>query len=80
MTQEASRRQSSRQKPAIERSLGLRFAQVQSALPAKREGRTPAKFVQGNPKNPNKSKEKSLDFLGFLWWNRGFLTGYGESK
>jgi hypothetical protein len=25
-------------------------------------------------------KEKSLDFLGFLWPNWGFSMGYGESK
>jgi hypothetical protein len=25
-------------------------------------------------------KEKSLHFLGFLWWNRGFSMGYNESK
>jgi hypothetical protein len=30
--------------------------------------------------NPNKSKEKSLDFLGFFWPIRGFSIGYGESK
>jgi hypothetical protein len=30
--------------------------------------------------NPNKSKENSLDFLGFLWPNWGFSMGYGESK
>jgi hypothetical protein len=84
MTQEASRRQSSRQKPAIERSLGLRFAQVQSALPAKREGPRAGQIRASSSKeiqaNPNKSKENSLDFLGFLWWNRGFSMGYGESK
>src|ERR1700728_1296723 len=28
----------------------------------------------------NKSKEKSLHFLGFLWPNRAFSMGYGESK
>jgi hypothetical protein len=33
--------------------------------------------MQGNPR---KSKEKSLDFLGFLWRNQGFSMGYGESK
>jgi hypothetical protein len=26
--------------------------------------------------NPNKSKEKSLHFVGFLWPNRGFSKGY----
>ena len=29
---------------------------------------------------PNKTKQKSLDFLGFLWSNRDFSMGYGESK
>jgi hypothetical protein len=33
--------------------------------------------VQGNPR---KTKEKSLDFLGLLWSNRDFSTGYDESK
>jgi hypothetical protein len=28
----------------------------------------------------NKTKEKSLVFLGFLWPIRGFSMGYGESK
>jgi hypothetical protein len=37
----------------------------------------PAKFLQINP---SKSKEKGLDFLGFLWWNPDFSMGYGESK
>jgi hypothetical protein len=36
-----------------------------------------ANFVQINP---NKTKQKSLDFLGFIRPNRGFSTGYGESK
>jgi hypothetical protein len=30
--------------------------------------------------NPNKNKEKGLDFLVFPWPNRGFSKGYGESK
>jgi hypothetical protein len=30
--------------------------------------------------NPNKSKQKSLDFLGFIRPNRDFSMGYGESK
>jgi hypothetical protein len=30
--------------------------------------------------NPNKTKEKSLDFLVFPWPNRSFSKGYGESK
>jgi hypothetical protein len=30
--------------------------------------------------NPKESKEKGLDFLGFLWWNRDFSMGYGGSK
>ena len=33
--------------------------------------------MQGNPR---KTKEKSLDFLGFLWSNRDFSMGYDESK
>jgi hypothetical protein len=48
---------------------------------ARREGaahaRDAAKLIQGKP---NKSKEKSLDFLGFLWPNWAFSMGYGESK
>jgi hypothetical protein len=27
-----------------------------------------------------KTKEKGLDFLGFLWPNPAFSMGYGESK
>jgi hypothetical protein len=34
----------------------------------------------GRQINPRKSKEKGLDFLGFLWPNRDFSMGYGESK
>jgi hypothetical protein len=30
--------------------------------------------------NPNKTKQKSLDFLGFLWPNRDFSEGYGEKN
>jgi hypothetical protein len=30
--------------------------------------------------NPNKNKEKSLDFLGFVWPNRGFSMGYKEKN
>src|ERR1700674_4919213 len=30
--------------------------------------------------NPRKNKEKSLDFLAFLWPIRGFSKGYRESK
>jgi hypothetical protein len=30
--------------------------------------------------NQIKTKEKGLDFLGFLWPIRGFSTGYEESK
>jgi hypothetical protein len=33
--------------------------------------------VQGNAR---KSKEKSLHFLGFLWCNRDFSTGYSGKK
>jgi len=33
--------------------------------------------MQGKPR---KTKEKSLDFLGFPWPIRAFSTGYGESK
>jgi hypothetical protein len=29
---------------------------------------------------PIPPKEKSLHFLGFLWWIRAFSMGYGESK
>jgi hypothetical protein len=36
-----------------------------------------ASFVQGNAR---KTKENSLDFLGFLWSNRDFSMGYAESK
>jgi hypothetical protein len=36
-----------------------------------------AEQIQGKP---NKTKEKSLDFLGFPWPNRGFSMGYSESK
>ena len=36
-----------------------------------------AKFIQAKP---NKTKRKSLDFLGFLWPNWDFSMGYGESK
>ena len=36
-----------------------------------------AKFIQAKP---NKTKQKSLDFLGFLWPNLDFSMGYGESK
>jgi hypothetical protein len=30
--------------------------------------------------NPNKTKQKSLDLLGFIRPNRDFSKGYGESK
>jgi macrodomain Ter protein organizer (MatP/YcbG family) len=30
--------------------------------------------------NPNKNKKKSLDFLGFVWWNRDFSMGYAQKK
>jgi hypothetical protein len=30
--------------------------------------------------NPRKTKEKCLDFLGFLWRKRGFSTGYSEKN
>ena len=30
--------------------------------------------------NPRKTKEKGLDFLGFLWPNRDFSTRYSDSK
>jgi hypothetical protein len=30
--------------------------------------------------NPNKSKEKSLFFLGFLWPIQGFSMGYARKK
>jgi hypothetical protein len=30
--------------------------------------------------NANKTKEKGLDFLGFLWPNSDFSMGYSESK
>jgi hypothetical protein len=33
-----------------------------------------------NQINPRKTKEKGLDFLGFLWPNWDFSKGYGESK
>jgi len=36
-----------------------------------------ASFVQGNAR---KTKENSLDFLGFLWSNLDFSMGYDESK
>ncbi len=36
-----------------------------------------AKLIQAKP---NKTKQKSLDFLGFLRPNRDFSMGYGESK
>jgi hypothetical protein len=36
-----------------------------------------AKLIQAKP---NKTKQKSLDFLGFFWPIRGFSMGYGESK
>jgi hypothetical protein len=36
-----------------------------------------AKFIQAKP---NKTKQKSFDFLGFPWPNRDFSMGYGESK
>ena len=39
-----------------------------------------ASFLQIKPRKPNKSKQKSLDFLEFLWPIRGFSMGYGESK
>src|SRR5580700_5331195 len=75
MTQEASRRQSSRQKPAIERSLAYASPQVQSGLPAKRDGpRAPqirprkSKLIQINPR---KIAWISLDLFGgigaFQW-------------
>jgi hypothetical protein len=48
---------------------------------ARREGpahaRDTAKSIQGKP---NKTKEKSLFFLGFLLPNRAFSMGYGKSK
>ena len=30
--------------------------------------------------NPRKTKEKSLDFVGFLWWNWGFSIGYDRKN
>jgi hypothetical protein len=61
--------------------LERRFAPSSISLTgeARRSSRPPSlsKEIQANP---NKSKENSLDFLGFLWWNRGFSMGYGESK
>jgi hypothetical protein len=30
--------------------------------------------------NPRNSKEKGLDFLGFLWPKRDFSMGYSEYK
>jgi hypothetical protein len=39
-----------------------------------------AKLLSGRQTKPNKSKEKGLDFLGFLWPNWDFSKGYGESK
>jgi hypothetical protein len=30
--------------------------------------------------NPNKSKQKGLDLLGYIRSNRDFSMGYGESK
>jgi hypothetical protein len=30
--------------------------------------------------NANKNKEKSLHFLGFLWWNPDFSKGYVGKK
>jgi hypothetical protein len=30
--------------------------------------------------NPNKTKQKGLDFLGFIRPNQAFSMGYGESK
>jgi hypothetical protein len=30
--------------------------------------------------NPNKTKEKGLDFLGFLWPNPDFSTGYSRKN
>jgi hypothetical protein len=30
--------------------------------------------------NPNKTKQKGLDLLGFIRPNRGFSMGYRESK
>jgi hypothetical protein len=38
---------------------------------------TASEEKQGKPSN---TKEISLDFLVFPWPNRGFSTGYGESK
>jgi hypothetical protein len=61
--------------------LGLRFAPSSISLTgeARRSARLPSlsKEIQTNP---NKSKENSLAFFGFIWWNRGFSMGYGESK
>jgi hypothetical protein len=41
------------------------------------DARNAAKLIQAKP---NKTKQKSLRFLGFLWPNWGFSMGYGESK
>jgi hypothetical protein len=36
-----------------------------------------ASFSQANP---NKTKQKSLGLLGFIWWNWDFSKGYSRKK
>jgi hypothetical protein len=45
-----------------------------------RKGSSARKALRGNSVLLLPSKEKPLHFLGFLWPNRGFSMGYGESK
>jgi hypothetical protein len=66
---------------------GLVRLDLAAAEPAARDGRGQA--LERLPFNlraswmqekARKTKEKSLDFLGFPWPNRDFSKGYGESK
>jgi hypothetical protein len=46
-----------------------------------RSGRAKYNFTASSVQiNPSKTKQKSLDFLGFRSPNRDFSMGYGESK
>jgi hypothetical protein len=62
----------------LKRAWGLR-GPISIRGDARRSAHRPSfsKLIQANP---NKTKEKGLDFLGFLWWNLDFSKGYGESK
>jgi hypothetical protein len=67
--------------PRRRAGLGARARFARAALPAQvkptPEQRSADQSIQTKP---NKSKEKSLVFLGFLWPNSNFSKGYSESK